>query len=114
MQTLYPLVTPLNVKIIVTEYICTVSVPSYFILPDCSFKVSKRMLKFTTRFFVDIVCFYLCRHQLRGHALLEKLWRISLYVTDVAIAKLYDIMFSQIEGNGQNFRHIQLSNRVIS
>ena len=110
MQTLYPLVTPLNVKIIVTEYICTVSVPSYFILPDCSFKVSKRMLKFTTRFFVDIVCFYLCRHQLRGHAL----WRISLYVTDVAIAKLYDIMFSQIEGNGQNFRHIQLSNRVIS
>ena len=33
--------------------------------------------------------------------LLENFWRISLYVTDVAIAKLYvcDVKLSEIEGN---------------
>ena len=43
--------------------------------------------------------------------LLEKFWRISLYSTDDAIAKLYicDVKFSQIEGNGRNFRHIASS-----
>ena len=42
--------------------------------------------------------------------------RISLYVTDDAIAKLHicDVKFSQIEGNGRKLRHIQLSNSVIS
>ena len=49
------------------------------------------------------------------HALLEKFWRISLYLTD-AIAKLYvcDVKFYQIEGNGKKFSHIQLSNSLIS
>ena len=42
-----------------------------------------------------------------GGTLLEKFWRISLYVTYDAIAKLYcDVYFSQIEGNGRKFRHI--------
>ena len=42
---------------------------------------------------------------------LAKFWRILLYVTDDAIAKLYEI--SKIEGNDRNFRHIELSNSVI-
>ena len=37
------------------------------------------------------------------------------YLTDDAIAKLKcDVKFSQIEGNGRKFRHIKLSNSVIS
>ena len=45
-------------------------------------------------------------------ALLERFWRISLYVyvTDVATAKLYstvcNVKFSQIERNGRTFRHL--------
>ena len=40
--------------------------------------------------------------------LLEKCWRISLNVTDDAIAKLYicDVKFRQIEGNGRKFSHV--------
>ena len=34
--------------------------------------------------------------------LLEKFWQISLYVTEDAIAKLYGVKFSQIEGNGMD------------
>ena len=39
--------------------------------------------------------------------LLEKFWPNSLYVTE-------DVKFSQIEGNCRKFRHIELSNSVIS
>ena len=44
-----------------------------------------------------------------GAALSEKFWRISLYVTDDTIAQIYvcDEKFSQIEGNGRKFGHIQ-------
>ena len=50
-----------------------------------------------------------------GPTLLEKFWRISLNVTDDAIAKLYsDVKFRQIEGNGGTFLHIELSNSIIS
>ena len=44
-------------------------------------------------------------------ALLEKCWRISLYLTDDAIAKeaLCDVKFRQIEGNDRKFRHIELT-----
>ena len=40
--------------------------------------------------------------------LLEHFWRILLYVPDYAIAKLYVtlVKFSQIQGNGRTFRHI--------
>ena len=41
-----------------------------------------------------------------GAALSEKFWRISLYVTDDTIA-VCDEKFSQIEGNGRKFGHIQ-------
>ena len=49
-------------------------------------------------------------------ALIENFWRISLYVTDDAIFRkaLCDVKFRQIEGNGWKFRHIELSNSVIS
>ena len=43
----------------------------------------------------------------RPYARLERFWRISLYVTDDAI--MCDVKFSQIEGNGRKFRHIELS-----
>ena len=49
---------------------------------------------------------------------LENVWRILLYVTDEATAKLYstvcDVKFRQIEGNGRTFYHIQLSNSIIT
>ena len=50
-------------------------------------------------------------------ALSEKFWGILLNVIDDAIAKLYhvcDVKFSQIEGNGRTFRHIERSNIIIS
>ena len=40
------------------------------------------------------------------YTLLEKCCRISLYVTHDAIAKLYELRLSQIEGNGRKFSHI--------
>ena len=47
-------------------------------------------------------------------ALLEKFWRISLYVTDdTMMVYKCDEKFSQIEGNGRKLRHIQLRNSVI-
>ena len=46
------------------------------------------------------------------YTLLEKFVRISLYLTD--FKALCDVKFHQIEGNGQTFRHIELSNSVIS
>ena len=47
---------------------------------------------------------------------LEFFWRISLYLTNDTIAKLYvtHIKFCQIEINGRKFRHIELSNSVIN
>ena len=50
------------------------------------------------------------------HTLLEKWWRILLYLTDEAIAMLYiyDVKFRHIEGNGRKVRHIELSNCAIS
>ena len=51
------------------------------------------------------------------HALLEKFWWISLYLTDDATAKLYmtyDVKFCPIEEHGRTFRRIELSNSVIS
>ena len=47
--------------------------------------------------------------------LLEKCSRVSQYLTDNAIAKLYicNEKFCQIEGNGRKFHHIELSNSVI-
>ena len=54
-------------------------------------------------------------HSKLYNKLLEMFWWISLYVTDEAIAKaLCDVKFSQIEGTGRNFHHIELSNRVIN
>ena len=48
-------------------------------------------------------------------ALLAKFWRISLYLTDDAYCKaLCDVKFRHIEGYGRKFRHIELSNSVIS
>ena len=51
-----------------------------------------------------------------SYTLLERFWRISLHVTDDAIAKLYmcDVECSQMEGNGRKFCHIELRNSVIS
>ena len=47
--------------------------------------------------------------------LLEKFWRISLYVTDDAISKLYvTVRFRQIEGNSRKFRYIELNISVTS
>ena len=36
------------------------------------------------------------------------------YLTDDAVAKLCDVKFRQIEGNGRKFRFIQLSNSGVS
>ena len=50
-------------------------------------------------------------------ALLEKCWRISLYVTDDAVAKLYcmcDETFRKIDGNCGKISPIELSNSVVS
>ena len=47
--------------------------------------------------------------------LLEKFWRILLFVTDDAISKLYvTVRFRQIEGNSRKFRHIELNISVTS
>ena len=45
-----------------------------------------------------------------GPTLLEQFWQISLYATDKALC---DVMFSQIEGNGGKFCHIELINSLI-
>ena len=43
--------------------------------------------------------------------LLEKIWQISVYATDYAIAySLFDVEFSLIEGNGWKFCHVELGN----
>ena len=47
------------------------------------------------------------------NTLLEKFWRISLYLTDDAIAKLFALAFSQLEGSGRKLSHIKLSNIVL-
>ena len=49
--------------------------------------------------------------------LLEKFWRISLYLTDDATVYCKtecDVKFGQVEGNGRNERHIELNSSVIS
>ena len=48
--------------------------------------------------------------------LLEKFWRISLYIFEWwrYCKALCDVKLRQIEGNGKKFRHIELSNSVIS
>ena len=49
------------------------------------------------------------------YTLSEKFWRISLYVTDGAIAKLYVDFFRQIEGNWSKIlSHRAISKSVIS
>ena len=49
-----------------------------------------------------------------SYTLLEKFGRISLYLTNDAIANLQcDVKFSQKEGNGRKFRQIGLSNNGI-
>ena len=51
-----------------------------------------------------------------GYTLLEKFRQISLYVTEDApyCKALCDEKFSQMEGNGRKFSHIELSNIFIS
>ena len=48
-------------------------------------------------------CYKQKGHVRRDHALLEKFWRISMFVTEDAIAKLHvwNVKFNQIEGNGR-------------
>ena len=47
------------------------------------------------------------------YTLLEKFWRIPLYLTDNAIAMFY-VKFRQIKGNGPKIPHIELNNIAIS
>ena len=55
---------------------------------------------------------------LRTSTLLDKFWRISLYLTDEPILQSSMIRkvskFPQIEENGQNFSHIEQNNSAIS
>ena len=51
------------------------------------------------------------------YTLLEKFWRVSLYVTDGAVwqsSTVGDVKFRHIEENFRKIRHMELSNSVIS